>query len=145
MKKVAIIDFDVHHGNGTEAIFSGNPRILYVSLHQSPLYPMTGLQSNENARNYPLKPGTGDEAYLKAFEKALKDVEAFGPNYIAISAGFDASGKEKIAQLRLNDETFRKIGGMIAGLGRPGFAVLEGGYVDIEFRVLEFLKGWSGE
>ena len=142
-ERVAIIDFDVHFGNGTADIFKGNKKVLYVSLHQSPLYPGTGLQSEGNCRNYPLKPGTGDKEYLNAFESALNEVQEFGPKHIAISAGFDASEHERIAQLKLSDSTFFRIGENISGLGKPSFAVLEGGYVNLASRVAEFLKGWS--
>lgn len=143
MERVAIIDFDVHFGNGTADIFDGNKNILYVSLHQSPLYPGTGLDSTENCRNYPLKPWTGEKEYLQTFETALGDVEDFNPKYIAISAGFDACDKETIAQLKLKETTYRRIGEMIAELERPSFAVLEGGYANLAACVVEFLRGWS--
>lgn len=143
MERVAIIDFDVHFGNGTADIFRGNKKILYVSLHQSPLYPGTGLQSEGNIRNYPLNPGTGEKEYLSIFEKALNEVQEFGPRHIAISAGFDASKHENIAQLKLSEKTFYKIGKKIAGFGIPEFAVLEGGYVNLPENVIEFLNGWS--
>ena len=144
VKKVAVIDFDCHHGNGTQDIFLGHPKVLYISLHESPLYPGTGLTSEQNCFNYPLPAGTGEKEYLKTLESALKNVKSFNPDLIGISAGFDTYKKDPLTGLELEKETYRKIGGMIAELKAPSFAVLEGGYSeDMPLCVYEFLKGYK--
>lgn len=127
-KKVAIIDIDCHHGNGTEDIVSGNKNILYVSLHQSPLYPGTGLVSKGNCLNYPLSTGTDEKKYLAVLKRALSEVKNFKPNVIAVSAGFDTYKGDPLAGILLETESYEKIGQMIAGLNKPVFCVLEGGY-----------------
>ena len=90
--RVAILDWDVHHGNGTQAIVADDPSILFVSLHQWPFYPGTGGPDEQGATalNLPLAAGTGDAAYLEAFERAEPAVEAFEPELLLVSAGFDA-------------------------------------------------------
>lgn len=140
--KVAIIDFDGHHGNGTEDIFLREKRVLYLSLHQYPAYPGTGEKSRENSLNFPLPPGCGEKEYIKFFLEGWKKIEEFDPSIVAISAGFDAHKKEKLLSLNLETETYFKIGEKIASLGKPIFAILEGGYhEDLPFCVEEFLKG----
>ena len=128
LQRVAIVDFDCHHGNGTEDVFLGNERVLYVSFHQSPCYPGTGLHSRQNCRNYPLPPDTGEETYLAAFDQGLDEVKKFKPQLLAISAGFDAHKGDPITQMGLEVETFGKIGERLRVLDVPNFAVLEGGY-----------------
>ena len=127
-KKALIVDIDGHHGNGTEAIFVGDPKVVYVSLHRSPLYPGTGLQSRDNCYNYPLPAFCGDEVYLKTLEKALGSIESSGLEQVAISAGFDAHESDPLASLGLSRQAYGKIGESIAKLGLPAFAILEGGY-----------------
>ena len=127
-EKVAIIDFDCHHGNGTEDIFFSRKDIMYVSLHQSPLYPGTGLRSKDNCFNYPLPANITPQEYLSIFARALQEVRKFKPNLIAVSAGFDAYKNDPITGLGLETETFCQIGKEIAKLDRPVFSVLEGGY-----------------
>lgn len=143
--KTAIIDFDCHHGNGTEDIFLGKEGFLYLSLHQSPLYPGTGLRSRENCINYPLASGTSAVEYISVFEKALAQVEQFKPDLIAVSAGFDSYILDPITNLSLEKDTFRKIGTMLAGLKKPLFTVLEGGYSrDLPECIYQFLTGLEG-
>ena len=142
--RVAIVDFDCHHGNGTQDIFLGNDSVLFVSLHQSPLYPGTGLASEQNCRNYPLPAGTDGSAYLDEFKRALDEVSGFGPDLIAVSAGFDAYKKDPITDMNLERETFGAIGSLIAGLRLPRFAVLEGGYAsDMAFCIQAFVEGFD--
>jgi acetoin utilization deacetylase AcuC-like enzyme len=146
VKKVAIIDFDCHHGNGTQDIFIGHPNVLYVSLHKYPFYPRTGEQSENNCLNYPLSDGTTEREYMKTFKQALEKVKKFNPNLIAISAGFDAHKDDDITfgGLGLNYESFRVIGELIKELKKPSFAVLEGGYGKILSKsVYGFLLGYS--
>jgi len=136
------VDFDCHHGNGTEDIMIGKKQFLYLSLHQSPLYPGTGLQSRENCINLPLGPHTGPDEYLSVLAEGLRAVEEFHPDLLAVSAGFDSYKGDPIANHSLEQETYRKIGEMLAGLKKPAFAVLEGGYSrDLPECVYEFLSG----
>jgi len=127
-RRVAIVDFDCHHGNGTEDIVAGRQDVLFVSLHQSPCYPGTGTSSHGNCRNYPLPPGTGPAAYMAAFDRALDEVRAFHPDLLAVSAGFDAYRGDPITSMALEIETFAQIGARLAALDLPRFAILEGGY-----------------
>ncbi len=126
--RVAIIDFDCHHGNGTQDIFMGHDRVLYVSLHQSPLYPGTGYRSELNCLNYPVMAGTGEDEYLVQFDRALDEVSSFNPGVLAVSAGFDTFREDPLTHLELEIGTYRKIGQKIRSLGKPIFTVLEGGY-----------------
>jgi len=151
-RKVAILDFDCHHGNGTEDIFRGNDRVLFVSMHQSPCYPYTGLVSAENIVNYPLPPGTGGEKFVETVDDAIDRIRGFNPQLLAISAGFDAYKGDPITHMDLEVETFYEIGQRVADLTQPAptapalpcFAVLEGGY-SREFPqcVDAFLAGWE--
>jgi len=140
--KIAIVDFDCHHGNGTEDIFLGNKDFLYLSLHQSPLYPGTGLGSRENCINYPLSAQTSPAEYLSVLEQGLEKVQKFGPDLLAISAGFDTYKLDPITSFSLEKETYWKIGRMLAGLQKPAFSILEGGYSrDLAGCIYEFLTG----
>jgi acetoin utilization deacetylase AcuC-like enzyme len=153
IQKVAILDFDCHHGNGTENIFRGDDRVLFVSLHQSPCYPGTGLASKGNAINYPLPPGTGPEKFLAALDDALVLIRNFHPQLLAVSAGFDAYRDDPITHMDLDVEAFHHIGLRIAHLTKPSpptaaalpcFAVLEGGYSrEFPHCVDAFLAGWE--
>jgi acetoin utilization deacetylase AcuC-like enzyme len=139
--RAAILDIDCHHGNGTESIFLGHPSVFFVSLHQSPLYPGSGLKSVDNALNIPLPPGTGDDAYLDALEHACKAVGLFDPDWIGVSAGFDTYRDDPIAQMDLTLKAYSRIGERIAGLAKPVFIVMEGGYgLDLPACVAEFLR-----
>lgn len=144
VKRVAIVDIDCHHGNGTQDIFLGNKKVLYVSLHQSHIFPLTGLKSERNCLNHPLDGGTGPEEYLAVFKKALKEVQKFNPDLIAISAGFDTYKKDPLTNINLEKETYLTIGQKINELSRPHFSVLEGGYSDdLSECVYNFLEGLS--
>ena len=114
LKKVAVIDFDVHHGNGTQEIFLKNPNLFYASPHQSPLYPGTGnvkeIGSNKNIINCPLPPGSGSKEFREAMNSSiLPSLVEFAPEFLFISAGFDAHVKDPLAQMELNNEDFRWI------------------------------------
>lgn len=128
IKKVAIIDIDCHHGNGAQDIFLGEERVLYISLHQSPLYPGTGLKSLKNCLNFPLPAGTDERTYLNIFKKAIAEVENFSPQLIAVSAGFDTYKRDPLTNFNLEKMTFAKISALIFSLKKPVFSVLEGGY-----------------
>ncbi|UCF78273.1 MAG: histone deacetylase [Candidatus Eiseniibacteriota bacterium] len=127
-KRTLILDIDAHHGDGTQAIFLGDPSVVYVSLHRYPCYPGTGLKSQENCFNYPLPPLCGDQAYLETFKRALDSLEAGGFELVAVSAGFDGYRTDPLASLGLTSQAYRKVGELISGLKLPVFGVLEGGY-----------------
>jgi acetoin utilization deacetylase AcuC-like enzyme len=152
-KRVAILDFDCHHGNGTEDIFRGDDRVLFVSLHQSPCYPGTGSITQGNSVNYPLPPGTGPQTFLAAFDKSLERIRDFRPDVLAVSAGFDAYKSDPITHMELEIDTFHEIGRRLADFtgftspgspGLPCFAILEGGYSrDFGRCVDAFVTGWE--
>ncbi len=128
--RVAILDWDVHHGNGTEAIVASDPSILFVSLHQWPFYPGTGgpADQEETVRNLPLPAGTGDDAYLEAFEVAEAVIDQFQPELLLVSAGFDAHVDDPLAGLQLSTGIFEELGRRASRLAPRVGAVLEGGY-----------------
>lgn len=141
VKKVAIIDIDCHHGNGTQDIFLGDERVFYVSLHQSPLYPGTGLKSVKNCLNFALPAGTKEGLYLEALKEALIQVKTFKPQLIAVSAGFDTYKNDPLTDFGLEETSYAKISGLISALKMPRFFVLEGGYsLEIASCVLQFLQ-----
>jgi len=127
-RKTAILDLDVHHGNGTQEIFMGDESVIYVSLHQAPLYPMTGLKSEKNCYNFPLFSGTDEKTYLKMLEKAMVIVSGFRPEILAVSMGFDTFMEDPLGGLRVTERGYEKIGKMIKELNLPAFIALEGGY-----------------
>ena len=137
IKKIAIIDFDVHHGNGTQEIFYNDNSVLYGSIHQHPLFPGTGLESEIGAGNIfnaPIEAGTSSEEFLRVFnEKILANVDRFEPEVIIISAGFDAHKRDPLATINLNSEDYFTMTQDIVGIanrhskGRV-ISFLEGGY-----------------
>ena len=136
-KKVAIIDFDVHHGNGTQDIFYNNKNVLFISTHQYPYYPGTGSEKEKgkfnNICNIPLPAGTNSEEYLNAFELALKKLNEFKPEFILISAGFDGHEADPLAQMKLKTEDFYIITKRILEISKKFcdgkiVSILEGGY-----------------
>ena len=112
-KRVAIIDFDVHHGNGTQDIFYNNEKVLYISTHQYPYYPGSGSEKEKgkfnNIFNIPLEAGTSAEEYLSAYDRVLKKLKEFKPEFLLFSAGFDAHIDDPLAQLRLGSEDFYQL------------------------------------
>jgi acetoin utilization deacetylase AcuC-like enzyme len=142
-QRVAILDIDCHHGNGTQDIFLGNDNTLFVSLHQVPLYPGTGLSPEKNCLNFPLAQGTDEKVYLSTFETAIKEVNKFKPDAIAVSAGFDTYRNDPLTGLNLEKSTYKKIAKIISSLNLPRFAVLEGGYSDdLPECIYNFLTGF---
>ena len=111
--KIAIIDFDVHHGNGTQDIFYNNEKVMYISTHQYPYYPGSGSEKEtgkfNNVLNIPLEAGTTSGEYLNAYENVLSKLKQFKPEFLLFSAGFDAHIDDPLAQLRLSSEDFYKI------------------------------------
>jgi acetoin utilization deacetylase AcuC-like enzyme len=131
VERVAIVDWDVHHGNGTQAIFQSDESVLFVSLHQWPLYPGTGGpdEQAETTVNVPLPAGCGDAEYARAFEEIVEpEVRRFQPDLILVSAGFDAHELDPLAGMRLTEDGFRDLARRSAALGPRVAAVLEGGY-----------------
>jgi len=137
IERVAILDFDVHHGNGTQAIFEDSPDVLYVSSHQMPLYPGTGKRSETgsgNILNLPLRPGSGSKEFRAAWSSSgLPALARFRPELIIVSAGFDAHARDPLAQLELQDEDYGWITTEIcdyatAECRQRVVSILEGGY-----------------
>ena len=136
-KKIAIIDFDVHHGNGTQDIFYNDKNVLYISTHQYPYYPGSGSEKENgkynNVLNIPLEAGTSGNEYLNAYEKVLDKLKEFKPEFLLFSAGFDAHIDDPLAQLRLSSEDFYKITKRTLEVSKPFcngniVSILEGGY-----------------
>ncbi len=135
--KIAIIDFDVHHGNGTQNIFYDNEKVLFISTHQYPYYPGSGSEKEKgnfnNVLNIPLEAGTSAEKYLNAYENVLKKVRDFKPEFLLFSAGFDAHIDDPLAQLQLSSEDFYKITKRTLEISKSFcngnvVSILEGGY-----------------
>ena len=135
--KVAIVDFDVHHGNGTQDIFYNNEKVLYISTHQYPYYPGSGSEKEKgkfnNVFNIPLEAGTTAEEYLNAYEHVLKKIKEFKPEFLLFSAGFDAHINDPLAQLRLTSDDFyeltkRTMEFSKSFCGGNVVSILEGGY-----------------
>jgi acetoin utilization deacetylase AcuC-like enzyme len=146
--KVAILDWDVHHGNGTQEIVGDDPSILFVSLHQWPFYPGSGGpgEQGETLLNIPLAAGTGDVGYFRAFEDAERAVERFEPELLIVSAGFDAHVADPLAELELSESAFGELARRATRLAPRVAAVLEGGYnlATLPTLVEAALEGFSG-
>ena len=152
LSRIAIVDFDVHHGNGTQDIVRGQDGIFYISTHQSPLYPGSGEISenrNNNILNIPLHGGTGHNTYVAIFEEQVIPVlEAWQPELVLVSAGFDAHQADPLAGLALTDETYQWLGVELKTIannhcGGKLLSVLEGGYnLDVlPGSVIAYLQG----
>ena len=154
LKKVAIIDFDVHHGNGTQEIFYSDDSVFYGSIHEHPLFPGTGLENETgvgNIFNAPISAGTNSEDFLEIFSnKILKNVDKFKPEIILISAGFDAHKRDPLASINLESEDYYSLTKSIVEIanrhcnGRV-ISFLEGGYdlLALSECIKEHLKGLS--
>ncbi len=127
-ERVAVWDFDAHHGNGTEAILHGREGFLYSSVHQYPGYPGTGTQDHGNCRNLPVPPLTPREDHLEALRASWDAVVGFRPDLVLVSAGFDAYAGDPITEMTLEAEDFATLGGWLRECGLPTAAILEGGY-----------------
>ena len=135
--KIAIIDFDVHHGNGTQNIFYDNEKVLYISTHQYPFYPGTGANNEKgkhsNILNIPLPAGTNSEEYMNAYEHVLKKLKEFKPEFLLFSAGFDAHQDDPLAQFKLKSKDFyditkRTLKVINNSINNKVVSILEGGY-----------------
>ena len=137
LKKVAIIDFDVHHGNGTQDIFYDNEKVLYISSHQYPYYPGSGASNEKgnknNILNVPLNAGTEPHEFLNAYDSIFKKLKEFKPEFILLSAGFDAHKDDPLAQINLRSKDFYTLTKRIMNIakaicGKKIVSILEGGY-----------------
>jgi acetoin utilization deacetylase AcuC-like enzyme len=144
--RVAVFDFDVHHGNGTEAILLDRPGCAYFSIHQFPCYPGTGTANvGENCFNYPVAPGEPRETWRATLARALDDLNKFRPDLVAVSAGFDAYLRDPLADGALLAEDFHWLGRELRALTIPFFSLLEGGYSkDLPELIFAYLIGIEG-
>jgi len=142
-KRVAVFDFDVHHGNGTENILLDYPGIACFSIHLYPFYPGTGgANVGGNCFNYPVAPGTPRAAYRAAIQQAFENLKAYRPDLIAAAAGFDAYRSDPLGEGSLEAEDFHWIGQSLRRFSVPCFSVLEGGYSsDLPELILAYLQG----
>jgi acetoin utilization deacetylase AcuC-like enzyme len=147
VSRVAVFDFDVHHGNGTEDILLNRPGTAFYSIHQSPCYPGTGLaDAGWNCFNYPVPPHTPREEYRGVLAAALNRMGEFRPELIGVSAGFDGYARDPLAQETLEAEDFHWIGESLRDFGVSVFSVLEGGYSSsLPDLILAYLKGIEGK
>ncbi len=144
-ERVAIWDFDAHHGNGTEAIVENNSRIRFASIHQSPAYPGTGVKSFANIDNYPIAPYMPRQKHVEAAKRALEKLLEFKPDLLLVSAGFDAYSGDPLVQMTLEREDFATFGEWLRKTDIPVAAILEGGYSDdLPDLIDAFLTSWSG-
>jgi len=146
VKRVAVFDFDVHHGNGTEDILRDRDGTAFFSIHQSPCYPGTGDRNvGTNCFNYPVPPRLPRSEYRHVLDSALDELKKFKPDLVGVSAGFDAYAHDPIAQETLEAEDFYWLGTEIRALNLPTFNLLEGGYSrDLPELIFSYLKGLSG-
>jgi acetoin utilization deacetylase AcuC-like enzyme len=145
--RVAVYDFDVHHGNGTEAILVSKPGASFFSIHQSPCYPGTGTRNvGNNCFNYPVPPQTPRNEYRNVLTSALDHLQSLKPELVAVSAGFDCYARDPLAQETLEAEDFSWLGRCLRKMGVPIFSLLEGGYSeDLPALILAYLKGLDGK
>ena len=146
-EKVAVFDFDVHHGNGTENILQDRPNTFFHSIHQYPCYPGSGKEDvGANCFNYPVPPEHPRDEYRQVFQRALDKLAAQKPDFLAVSAGFDAYARDPLAQETLEAEDFQWLGESIRQLGITTISLLEGGYSnDLPELILAYLKGLTGK
>ena len=148
LERVAIVDYDVHHGNGTEAIFATDSSVLTMSLHQWPFWPGSGGpgSSREHTVNVPLAAGSGDDAYVQAFTDVVEPaVQRFEPELVLVSAGFDAHRDDPLADMQVSEDGFRELARRCRAIAPRLAAVLEGGYnlVTLPGLVTAALEGFT--
>jgi len=143
-ERIAIWDFDGHHGNGTEAIVAHNLRIQFASIHQFPAYPGTGAKSFANINNYPIAPYTARRRIVDLARRSLDKLIAFEPDLLLVSAGFDAYAHDPLLQLTLEREDFATFANWLNEIDVPVAVVLEGGYSnDLPELIDAFLTAWD--
>jgi acetoin utilization deacetylase AcuC-like enzyme len=143
-KKTLILDIDGHHGNGTQEIFQGDEKVVYLSLHQSPNYPGTGAASEGNCINFSLPSDCGGQLYLETLDKAVRMVDFGKVEVVAVSCGFDTHLGD-LASLGLVEHDYWEIGKRVARMKKPAFFVLEGGYVgrNVGLDIDSLLRGYE--
>jgi acetoin utilization deacetylase AcuC-like enzyme len=145
VERVAIWDFDAHHGNGTEAIVAHNSQVAFASIHQFPGYPGTGTESFANVVNYSIGPGTPRDHHVEVAKRALDRLIAFKPDLLLVSAGFDAYARDPLLQMALEADDFSTFGEWLRQLDIPVATILEGGYGDELPELIDaFLTAWQG-
>ena len=146
LPRVAVWDFDAHHGNGTEALLHGREGFLFSSVHQLPGWPGTGERSSDNVRNHPVPPGTAPQRHLDVLRESWREVVAFRPDLVLVSAGFDAYAGDPITNMTLREGDFAKLGRWLREEAPgPVACLLEGGYSDELPRLVDnFLTAWDG-
>lgn len=145
-KPALILDVDGHHGNGTQEIFQGDEKVVYISLHRFPHYPGTGAHSEGNCLNFPLPADCGEKTFLRVFDEALGMVDLGKFEVVAVSMGFDTHMGD-LASLGLTENSYMEVGKEIAALKKPTFFVLEGGYMGEKNGrdINQLLKGYEGK
>jgi len=141
LKRILIVDWDVHHGNGTQNIFYSDPSVYYFSVHQFPFYPGSGSEEEEGkgegkgyTLNIPMAPGSGDTEYVEMFENIFyPEAKRFKPDFILVSAGFDGHKDDQLAQINLTEKGYQKMTEVVMKLADETcqsriVSVLEGGY-----------------
>ena len=145
-KRVAVFDFDVHHGNGSEDILANRDGIEFFSIHQHPAYPGTGTESFNNCHNYTVQPNLPREEYRKTAEKAIADLIAYKPDIIIASAGFDAYAGDPLCNQKLSADDFNWFGKKLSSIGVPLVNSMEGGYSnDLPDLIIAYIKGLLGK
>jgi acetoin utilization deacetylase AcuC-like enzyme len=144
--RVAVWDFDAHHGNGTEDILRGQANVFFASVHQYPGYPGTGTTSAGNIANFPVAPHTAREQHMAELARSWAAVQAFQPDIVLVSAGFDAYARDPITAMTLEADDFAELGRWLRQAGLPAAAILEGGYSpDLPVLIDAFLSVWDNE
>ena len=142
--RVAVWDFDAHHGNGTEDILKGRPNLFFASVHQYPGYPGTGTRSSDNIANFPVAPHLPRAVHLDALSQSWDAVLAFNPDLVLVSAGFDAFVDDPITEMTLESDDFAELGRWLRESALPAAAVLEGGYSEaLPLLIDAFLSSWE--
>jgi acetoin utilization deacetylase AcuC-like enzyme len=145
-RRVAVWDFDAHHGNGTEDILEGRPHTFFASVHQYPGYPGTGTRSSVNCKNFPVAPHTPRPAHMAALARSWEAVLGFKPDLVLVSAGFDAYAGDPITEMTLDRADFAELGRWLRQSALPAAAVLEGGYSpDLPLLIDDFLSAWENQ
>src|SRR5438477_7988070 len=145
-ERIAIWDFDGHHGNGTEAIVAHNERIRFASIHQFPAYPGTGAKSFANIENYPVAPFMPRNGIVKIAKQSLEKLAAFKPNLLLVSAGFDAYARDPLLQMTLEHEDFATSAQWLSNIDIPVAVAFEGGYsTELPESIDAFLTGWQSD
>ncbi len=144
-ERVAIWDFDAHHGNGTEALVLNHPQIRFASIHQFPGWPGTGTTSMANCFNYPVAPMSARRDHVEEVERGLQQLLDFRPDLLLVSAGFDAYRGDPITEMTLENEDFATFGNWLREIDVPTAAILEGGYSEELPELIDaFLSSWAG-